>query len=609
MRCGVVFVGLACWTCLLLWFARVADSDNPDATRAAQTSTPTIRAFLPPPNTLPSHSSPATQTLQPAAVPGPSRNVHGVIRPRRLFAPAFCQQALDGGRRVGEIADMLEVFESPLPAACQAWREIEREKLNRSWPWAWAGIEKGIDTRQFCGKSGKAQKGNHWDVYYYNGTARFFHRLRNVASLKGKLYVAPAKLAALRSACEVAAPPTACSAVATSTTGFELRHNARHPFVGGAWPRPVYISTSVYSTAVLAGPEQRAVQDALRECRGSCIAFPVAVLLAPVDFAFSFHLIGDLALQVIHTVLDRLRNNVTTAWLLQRPMLAQRGFTPKSCHHGARVCIDKDQSDWMDFMKFAAGGRAAMVGLDGDDLAGNRVVAVGELRVGSPAHCETSIGRESSAIELRENLRGSAAALDCSVLYSEWRRTAARFLAERGQRSDVPEIVGASELTRPRIVLLSRSNASSRRLLDESVAAAALRRSLPHAEVSVRGASSLASAYRAFSEATVVIAAHGAGLVNAMFLRRNSGLVVLDFEAPPFAPFVPSYVHFEVVRSTCVETGPKNKGRRLSCNGDVFQFNDARLRTAGVRHLVATVSQMLRDQAASTVAPVERRCA
>jgi hypothetical protein len=92
---------------------------------------------------------------------------------------------------------------------------------------------------------------------------------------------------------------------------------------------------------------------------------------------------------------------------------------------------------------------------------------------------------------------------------------------------------GATAPRASRRLLVSRRDAAKRRIADES----ALRAALAHLdfEVIVPGTLSFAEQMAAFSSAEVIVGPHGAGLANALFMPRGSGMLELhhvDFGRP-----------------------------------------------------------------------------
>lgn len=147
--------------------------------------------------------------------------------------------------------------------------------------------------------------------------------------------------------------------------------------------------------------------------------------------------------------------------------------------------------------------------------------------------------------------------------------------------------------------MLTRRDAGTRKIRGEESLLSQLRNAVGAgtetnaSSVLALTAGSFATGFDLFHDATIVIAQHGAAMVNVPFMRVNSGLIQLDVTGPPLAPFIPSWIHFEALRINCV----KNSG--VGCSHFLPQFNDWTLDEAQRLQLVELVKRLLKDMASS----------
>jgi hypothetical protein len=540
-----------------------------------------------------------------------------------LVFPKAARLALPPGSVLDVASPAGALFDSPINPACAAfldmqtrfkgsvnldYRVLRSQEFMQAWPWGWGTSGKEI-LPAFCSMAAQLQGPRvngiakptpryRWNYYWRNEPSQRRHWiLRNIGLYAGRYYADDSVVEAMCARCHrenrspTEAPgttPTVCDEISLPKPGKECRAFVVHfagyfPFIGGLWPRVKYdsilieaLSTSPakFRDVILAGQSLAKTAASKRP-----IVHAAAVWVPPTDLGFSYHLLADLLLPLFQAFKHRAAAGLPTTLVMNRPNATRYGFTKTSCHYGTEVCLDADTdrngdapSSWSQFIISFAGKRGNIIGNDEADRIGDRGFVFRELFAGAPANCELSQGRGAAATRNSPKQLFTYGAADCARAMWEFQQVAERLVYKGAAPSNVVEPTEATH-----ILFLSRGEQRYRRLMDEDAVVAHLRAAFPKATLVVRVVSTLHESFRGFREATVVVAAHGAALVNAVFMRVNAGIVVLDTDSPPMG-IVPSWVHFDAVRADCVG----------NC-GKVHAFHDMALSEAARERLVDAV--------------------
>jgi hypothetical protein len=547
-----------------------------------------------------------------------------------LLFPKAARLALPPGSVLDDDAALGALFDSPINPGCAAsldmqmrfrgsitfdLRLLREAQFPEAWPWHWrttrkealAALCSSAALRAPRAPSRKKPAANetkkkvryYWHYYWRNEPSQRRHWiLRDTGLYVGRYYADDSVVAAMCVKCHRAnQSPTEASRTTTTTVcdeislpkpgkeckAFVVHFAGYFPFIGGLWPRVKYDSILIealsaspakFRDVILAGQSLAKTAASKRP-----IVHAAAVWVPPTDLGFSYHLLADLLLPLFQAFKHRAAAGLPTTLVMNRPNATRYGFTKTSCHYGTEVCLDADTdrngdapSSWSQFIISFAGSRGNVIGNDEADRIGDRGFVFRELFAGAPANCELSQGRGAAATRNSPKQLFTYGAADCARAMWEFQQVAERLVYKGAAPSNVVEPTEATH-----ILFLSRGEQRYRRLMDEEAVVAHLRAAFPKATLVVRVVSTLHESFRGFREATVVVAAHGAALVNAVFMRVNAGIVVLDTDSPPMG-IVPSWVHFDAVRADCVG----------NC-GKVHAFHDMALSEAARERLVDAV--------------------
>lgn len=297
------------------------------------------------------------------------------------------------------------------------------------------------------------------------------------------------------------------------STPRKLYYSGHFTMVSGNWPQLVVNEVEVLPLSELPASPMNRTKEA-----------DVAYLQPPTDFLSVYHVQVETTLPMWHRLLDRIISGTPTFAFTSRPKHTRYGFKPQSCHEGA-VCL---QTLWGKMYTMALGGPSYLVGLEKDPIS----YRVRSLRVGNPTHCEPLWGPDAwytnvTSTSLLPMLP------ECHNLFSQFKMFYAK---AAGVIEPLMIPIGPQDLGR--ILFVSRRGAWARHIVNEEELLVQLRAVYPGLVDVIQFKGNLTEQLVPLTSTGVMIAGHGAGLFQSIYLRPGAGIVTLSLYYPGFYPLV-----------------------------------------------------------------------